>query len=124
MEAITNGQVQPGPVAALEDAVNTLQAQHVALSDQLATVSEQLRRHKRALSTLVDEPGPKRQKPGPKSKPGRPSSRLANETLAELEEAIRAYAVDHDEFRQVDIRNANGWSSSTSGTPTGGRRAR
>jgi hypothetical protein len=75
------------------------------LEAELAEQRPQLKRDERviALLTGAEPTGPGRPA-GAKSKVRDNASRIGPETLATIEAAIRNYAADHEEFRQVDIR--------------------
>jgi hypothetical protein len=72
------------------------------LEAELADQRPQLKRDERVIALLTGVE-PTGAKPGPKTKATN-LSRVGPETLATIEAAIRNYAVDHEEFRQVDIR--------------------
>lgn len=89
-------------VEALRKRINHRRRRVTALEAEVAEHRTQLRRDERALSLLsgeVAQPGPKRtrsQSPKP--------MKIGPELLASVEAAVRLYAQDHEEFRQVDIR--------------------
>ena len=89
------------------DAVKVLKA-------EIAERERELARYKRALALLEGNGEAPRSVAGQIEQPrrGRPTgsksrktpSRVGPERMAIIEEAIRNYAADHEEFRQVDIR--------------------
>lgn len=76
------------------------------LRQQLADLEPELRRYEKALALILDEaPPPGRGRPAGAGKPVRPKpSGLSAERIKLVEDAVRQYAANHDEFRQVDIR--------------------
>lgn len=102
-----NGGAPPAAVriiASLHELVKDRQtalANHDLVRDQI--ISE-LRTYEKALATLQGET----RKPKPKGQSRPVPAKLSDERLAEIEAIIRAYAADHEEFRQVDVRSAHG----------------
>lgn len=75
------------------------------LQSELAVVLPELKRYERALQLLLNETPP----PKPVGRPpvllGRSkSTRISREKVEEIKATILAYAADHEEFRQIDIR--------------------
>jgi hypothetical protein len=89
--------------ALVTDRQNAL-AQHDLVRDKIVT---ELRTYEKALAALTGEP----KKPGrPKAKAATESTakKVGDERLAAIEQLVREYAEDHEEFRQVDLRSAYG----------------
>jgi hypothetical protein len=91
-----------------------------ALQAQIDPMLAQMKRDERALALLTGEERAKPGlKPGPKPKGDRVRdnpSRVGDERLAQIRETIAAFAADHEEFRQVDIRTITGLTSSNMAT--------
>jgi hypothetical protein len=101
---INNGKDDP-VVAQMQKRIKALRARYDELSVGLAEITPELKRYERALMLVLDEVPPKGPIPAPKPTGKRKYPRYVGEDkLGEIEDAIRAYAADHDEFRQVDIR--------------------
>lgn len=84
------------------------------LNAELASLMPELKRYQKVLSMLSGErlgPGgrPAKDKtpkpPTPGARAGSTGFGIGEERIAHIERAIREYARDHDEFRQVDIRS-------------------
>jgi DNA-binding transcriptional ArsR family regulator len=95
----------------LETEIVQLQERREQLEAELATVSSDIKAFEQSLLRLRGEPLIKTTRGSGRPRGGRmttatgaSTSRVGPEVLAEIEAAIRAYAVDHDEFRQVDVR--------------------
>jgi hypothetical protein len=88
--------------ALVTDRQNAL-AQHDLVRDKIVT---ELRTYEKALAALTGEP----KKAGrPKTKPVESvAKKVGDERLAAIEQLVREYAEDHEEFRQVDLRSAYG----------------
>lgn len=106
----SNGSAETTPEAVrlLREMIATRRTRAELLRAQLAEIEPELKRYERALALILDEPpppGPGRGRPpgGGKATRDKPSG-LSAERLARVEEAVRNYAAEHDEFRQVDIR--------------------
>ena len=82
-------------------------AQHdLAQHDQKrAQIVNELRTYEKALQALQSEP---RKAGRPKGQARPVPSKLSDERIAEIDAIVREYAVDHEEFRQVDVRSAHG----------------
>jgi hypothetical protein len=70
-------------------------------------VQAELKTYEAAIRPLTGEARKKKGRPGEQPKRTTPS-KLSPERLTEIEGFIRAYAADHEEFRQVDIRSEFG----------------
>ena len=107
MEAMNNGHGD-AIVAALREQIAQRKQAAVELQAQLDAITPELRRYERALAVLTSDPPATPRRGRPRRDPDKPvrstPSRVGPERLAMIEEAIREFAADHDEFRQVDIR--------------------
>lgn len=91
-----------------------------ALEAQLQALKPELRRYESALrllsgeqvDTAIDKPRQSRSK-GVKTQSG---TSIGPERLEAIERAVREYARDHEEFRQVDVRAVYDMTSSVSAT--------
>jgi hypothetical protein len=109
--ASTNGLAETfvdQEVARIQAQLDGQEGRAQALRAELAELDELTKRYEKAIRDLKGE-GPRfGRKPKPATPPGekvRPvQSKVGPEAMAKIEEAIRAYAEDHEEFRQVDIR--------------------
>jgi hypothetical protein len=106
----------------LEAEIARIDEERDELSVRLATLNEEAKTFKQSLQRLRGEPLIKHsggRMPGSKTKPstraGRPTA-VGDERLAEIRAAVLAWARDHDEFRQVDLRTMTGHTSSTMAT--------
>jgi septation ring formation regulator EzrA len=110
--AETNGLAQTfvdQEVARIQAQLDGQEGRAQALRAELRELDELTKRYEKAIRDLRgDYPrmGRKPSKPatssGEKVRPVQ--SKVGPEAMAKIEEAIRAYAEDHEEFRQVDIR--------------------
>jgi len=73
------------------------------IEEQRQAILVELRTYEKALSALLDEPLPRARTKRPVEAP-RARTRVGPERLERIREAVLAYAEDHEEFRQVDIR--------------------
>jgi DNA-binding transcriptional ArsR family regulator len=91
----------------LEEEIAQLLRRERQLELELAEVKSDRRTFEQSLMRLRGEPLVKHPGKGrPKSLLVRPNpSKVGPEPLAEIEQVIRDFAADHDEFRQVDIRS-------------------
>src|SRR5262249_46981551 len=111
-----------GGTAQLDSQLVTLLRGEVALRrarvDELTAELEQLRpelkRYERILAQLSDEAQdqPPRSQAAARPRGTHRPARISPERLEKVRRAILAYAADHDEFRQVDIRGIVDISSS------------
>lgn len=109
-----NGAV-PNPAAdiaqQLRDLIDERQQALQAIEAQRQEIVVELRGYEKAIAALTGSgsTGPGRPR---KSQAVKASARtgLSDERLSEIANAIRSYAADHDEFRQVDIRSISGLS--------------
>ena len=93
-------------VEVLRQRIAQRQARVDELHAELAEINPELKRYERALALLTGEsltPGPKK---GAKRREA--ASRVGEERLGPIREAVFEYARDHEEFRQVDIRTHMG----------------
>ena len=123
MDAVAQNGRAPIQDAEIIDAVqrriDQRQVRVVELETELVEQRAQLKRDERVITLLRGEPttvtGAKR---GPKPKPKTPElggTQVGDELLIRIETAIRRYAEDHEEFRQVDIRTMPDPPSTSSG---------
>jgi hypothetical protein len=80
----------------------TALAEHDRLRAQIVN---ELRTYEKALQALQGEP---RKAGRPKSPSRSAPAKLSEERISEIEAVVREYAIDHEEFRQVDLRSAYG----------------
>lgn len=127
MDEHTNGSNGSGP-AAIQDAeiidavtrrIRQRRERLIEIETEAAEHRAQLKRDERVISLLRGEDKPKA-KPGPK--PGGigagaaiNGTKVGVDLLAQIEAAIRRYAEDHEEFRQVDIRKMPDTPTKSSG---------
>jgi hypothetical protein len=89
--------------ALVTDRENAL-AKHDLVRDKIVT---ELRTYEKALAALTGEPKKAgRPKQGQSGESRTKPSKLSEERIGEIETLVRAYAADHEEFRQVDLRAA------------------
>lgn len=90
----------------LEQEIAKLLRHERQLELELVKVKSDRKTFEQSMARLRGEPLIKRSGPSrPKSELARPvKSQVGPEALARIEAAIREFATDHDEFRQVDIR--------------------
>lgn len=105
-------------IAQLRDLVEVRQAALAEHDEKRAQIVNELRTYEKALQALYGEP----RKTRPKGQSRAIPSKLSDERVNEIETIIREYAVDHEEFRQVDLRSAHGELPS-GGTLTSGMSA-
>jgi hypothetical protein len=75
-----------------------------AMQAQVAELTAEIKSYEQSARALRGEVGKPGRKPGSKP-PGKPYGKsVGDERLAEIERAVRAFAADHEEFRQIDIR--------------------
>jgi CRP-like cAMP-binding protein len=96
-------------ITELRDRIEAHQARAATLRLEAAELIEESKRYTRALEAIIGKPPGRRRKAGARvrSEP----SKLSPERVAEVREAILAFARDNDEFRQVDIRAKSGHTS-------------
>jgi DNA-binding transcriptional ArsR family regulator len=109
-------------VAAIRKEIASRRVRYDELRAELDELTPELRRYEKALALLTGEtayvkPGPKG---GPKLKPegkikGKQNTdwNVSDERMEIILNTIRAWADDHDEFRQTDIRIAVGYDGNT-----------
>jgi hypothetical protein len=110
--AKANGGAKPNDddelIAGLRKRIAARKVRADELKAELDTIAPELRRYERALSLLTGDAERPTGKVG-KASPVRPvRSRLGEERLEKVRGAVLGYARDHEEFRQVDIRNVLG----------------
>jgi hypothetical protein len=99
------------------------------LEIELHALQSESRRYAKALAYLTGETAGAKPGPKPKAKTGagrppgsgRPASKhgkISDRLLDDIKAAVLAYASDHDEFRQVDIRNYPGLDAGASKSST------
>jgi hypothetical protein len=100
-------------VASIEAQASALRARAEILRAELDEIEPHLARYEKSIKVLRGEPltgtkgqgKPRSRPPGDDADRVRPkASRLSPERLESIRDAILAYAEDHEEFRQVDIR--------------------
>lgn len=112
-DATMNGHAQPSPreriALDLEAVLEQLRAQRELLRTELDSVSADIKAFEQSLARLRGEPLINH--PGAKRGPGRPPKKqeshgtgISEERLGQVRDAILRYAVDHEEFTQVEIR--------------------
>jgi hypothetical protein len=103
---------------ALRAQIEEIREEHTALEARLRAITPELRSYEKALALISDDPAdqPKPSKPGPKVKVRAEPSKIGEDRLEVIKQAIRAIAEHRDEFRQVDVRERTGLSSSVTAT--------
>jgi hypothetical protein len=103
-------------IESVRQAVAGRRARIRALQDQIDGLLPELRRYERALAYLTDQPiNYKSSKRMSTAKPKAPrGTTIGEDRYATISEEVFAYAREHEEFRQLDIRAINGISSSVS----------
>lgn len=102
-EPANNGNAAASVVYQLRELVAQRQAALVEHDRTRAQIVTELRQYEKALASLIDPP----RKPGPKPDGERvraKPSKIAPDKLDAIRDAVVAYAQDHEEFRQVDVR--------------------
>lgn len=103
---------------ALQARIASLTEEKERLEAELEQITPRLRRYERALTMLTAAEEPPRPGRKPKSEGQRvraTPSKVGPEMLAEIQAFVLDYARDHEEFRQVDIRTAEGTPVKDSG---------
>lgn len=99
-------------IASIEAQASALRARAEQLRSELETIEPHLKRYEKSIKALrgepVGHPGVKRGRSVRTSEAEGPTrakpSKLSPERLEAIRSAVLAYAEDHEEFRQVDIR--------------------
>jgi hypothetical protein len=93
-------------IARLRSVVETHEAKRAELKAQLDAMDLEYKRADRALKMLTGElvTGKQSRQPTSSARVREIPSRVSDERLAVLRDTVLAYAEDHEEFRQVDIR--------------------
>jgi hypothetical protein len=110
--ASTNGLAETfvdQEVARIQAQLDGQEGRAQALRAELRELDELTKRYEKAIRDLKGESGKPGRKPKVERAPGDPrvrpvQSKVGPEAMAKIESAIRAYAEDREEFRQVDIR--------------------
>lgn len=107
-----------GAIREKRDAVIGLESERAKLDERLAVARAAAKRYEDTRRRLVGEPlrvaGRGAGRPKGPAKRAVPS-KVAPDTMAEIEAFVRAWAEDHEEFRQIDIRSAPGSPVTDSG---------
>jgi hypothetical protein len=104
-------------IAMVEQELERCDSEHGQLLMRANMLRKQMTRYRRMLAILRDEsPKPKpKQNMDPRAREKR-ASKLGYDKLDEIRSATLAYASEHDEFSQVDIRATTGYGSSVMAT--------
>lgn len=78
------------------------------LEQELALLTPEVKRYERALALITNETPPAKTGPKPKTATTPDKKRLSDSAYKEIHDAVIRFAADHEEFRQVDVRVANG----------------
>lgn len=110
--ASVNG-TEPAPFAAkiageLRELIEERTQRLEAIDAERREVAEELKVYRAALAPLTGESPRKRKKPAASTGTPARGTAIGPERLAAIEAAVRTFAADHDEFRQVDIRSMVG----------------
>jgi hypothetical protein len=96
-------------IAMLRKAIGVRKARIAELQQAMDDITPDLRRYERALALLTGATSPvgrpARQSPAKALKAR--GKTVSDQKVERVEAAVRRYAEDHDEFRQVDIRGVN-----------------
>jgi hypothetical protein len=108
MSEAQNGSAPALPHAAaivqqLRDLIDERRVRLNELDEERNRINGELKIYEQAIKPLTGEPTRKR-KAATGERIRTVPSKVGPERLAEIEEFIRAYAAEHEEFRQVDIR--------------------
>ena len=111
-----------GAITEKREAVTALEVERAAavgrIDAQLATQRAALKRYEDTRKRLVGEPLRVNRKPGRPRNEDRVRvvpSKVSPEKMSDIEAFVRAWAEDHEEFRQIDIRSAPGSPVTDSG---------
>jgi hypothetical protein len=109
-----------GAIRERRDQANAAEAEVEAAKAKLAEVNAVLRRYEDTRRRLLGEPKPESVKRRGRAREGEHLTRkmVAAERMAEIEAFVLAYAADHEEFRQIDIRTAPHSPITNSGAAT------
>jgi DNA-binding transcriptional ArsR family regulator len=106
----------------LEELIDESRERETVLRAELTEVSGEIKSYEQALTRLRGQsstPSPKPRKRAATSADQTPGTSVGPERLAKLDAAVRQFARDHEEFRQIDFRSSplsEGMSSSVSST--------
>lgn len=109
-----------GAIRERRDQALAQEAEVEAAKAKLAETNAVLKRYEDTRRRLLGEPKPESVKRRSRARVSEdaPRMRVAAERMAEIEAFVLAYAADHEEFRQIDVRSAPGSPISNSSAAT------